>query len=77
MPTGRERLARIAAERHCWKDGPEEIVQEGGEEGQWWTRLRPVGSTCLLPDGHPGEHRFTPDDQLVIQFAPKEEAGGG
>lgn len=66
-------LGEQARVRHCWQDGPAEDVlidteTERGMEGQWWTRLRSIGSTCLLPDGHAGPHEFTPDDQLTIQF---------
>lgn len=47
--------------RTCWEDGPR------GDEGDWFSP-RPVGSTCLLPDGHDGDHVFTPDDQITIQL---------
>lgn len=27
--------------------------------------------TCMLPDGHDGEHEFTPDNEIGISFAPE------
>ena len=27
------------------------------------------GSTCLLPDGHDGEHVFTPDSDITVRFS--------
>jgi hypothetical protein len=66
----KEQLAR-RSEPHCWADGPEEIRQK--EADLWWQGLFAVGSTCMLPDGHEGEHQFTPDDQVTLSFEPKEE----
>ncbi len=54
--------------RSCWADGPERVVKTPGR-GPWYTRLKTIGSTCLLPDGHPGPHHWTPDDRLVIRFS--------
>lgn len=31
-------------------------------------------ATCLLEAGHRGEHEWTPDDEIVITFAPVSEA---
>lgn len=77
MDDKREKDARIASERpvHCWADGPEETIlfddeTGAGDEGQWWGRVRSIGSTCMLPDGHPGPHQFTPDDEITVEFRP-------
>ena len=70
------------SELHCWADGPsrEVILADDGtvyecEEvpaevitGQWWGRLRQIGSTCLLPADHGGPHEWTPDDTIEIRF---------
>ena len=40
---------------HCWEDGPRTEDD--------------CSTTCMLPDGHPGEHEWTPDDQITIQFS--------
>jgi hypothetical protein len=61
------------ADLHCWADGPQRDVlidteTEKGYEGQWWGRLRLISSTCLLPDGHAGDHEFTPDDAITVAF---------
>ncbi len=37
---------------HCWEDGP--LTDDG------------ISTTCMLWDGHPGEHEWTPDDQIVV-----------
>jgi hypothetical protein len=63
---------------HCWADGPERIVlidteTEKGDEGQWWGRLRSIGSTCFLPTGHAGRCVWTPDDEVTVTFLPLEE----
>lgn len=42
----------------CWEDGPRDFTSDSYG-----------GSTCLLPDGHPGEHEWTPDDQITVSFA--------
>lgn len=39
----------------CWEEGP-------------YYFDRGCGSTCLLPDGHDGDHEFTPDDEIAIVF---------
>jgi len=49
--------------RHCWAEGPR---AERWEPGQVPVRL---SSTCLLPAGHAGEHEFTPDDQIEVEFS--------
>ena len=36
---------------------------EGGQIGP-----DPREATCLLHDGHPGDHDFTPDDEIEIHF---------
>lgn len=53
---------------HCWQDGPRielEVPEAGNAE---------VGSTCMLPDGHGGNHEFTRDDQIIVAFAPPRAA---
>ncbi len=50
---------------HCWADGPEEYRLNA--DGIWTC----YGSTCLLADGHEGEHEFTPDENIVAEFDDK------
>ena len=56
----------MAEERvlHCWEDGPKRLSEDG---------LKLIGSTCLLPRDHDGEHEWTPDDEYEVQFAPFPE----
>lgn len=44
---------------HCWESGPE--TADG------------MSTTCMLDDGHEGEHQWTPDDQIRIAFAKEED----
>lgn len=39
---------------------------EGSVEGE---------GTCMLPDGHDGDHLFTPDDEILICFPESKELG--
>ena len=55
-------------EVHCWESWDEE-TGEFDNVGYQLTR----GHTCLLLDGHQGDHEFTPDSEIVVQFA----AAGG
>jgi len=41
-------------EVHCWEEGPR--YADG------------VGSTCMLEEGHDGEHEFVRDDQILLRF---------
>ena len=39
---------------HCWNDGPRT------EDG--------VGSSCMLEDGHDGEHEYVRDDEIMVKI---------
>ncbi len=57
---------------HCWEDGPpiyHILVNHEDCEECWPTGTHQVGSSCLLLDGHEGNHDFTPDDEILLQFA--------
>lgn len=41
---------------HCWQQGPD------AEDG--------CGTTCMLLDGHEGDHEWMRDDQITITFPP-------
>lgn len=47
----------------CWQEGP--------RRGETSTEMG-IGSTCMLVDGHDGEHEFTPDDAIMISLAEPE-----
>ena len=32
-------------------------------------------ATCMLPAGHDGPHEWTPDDEIVVAFEPRKDAG--
>ena len=39
---------------HCWEDGP--LTEDG------------CPTTCMLLDGHDGEHEWMRDDQITVKF---------
>ena len=42
---------------HCWADH---------------LRADGIPCTCMLPDGHPGDHEWTPDDRITVVFRSRE-----
>jgi hypothetical protein len=65
-----------AAKIHCWAQGPNfcrhtnQIIAQGegcqGEgDGHDYNECE-VGSTCMLPAGHPGPHEWTRNDHIVV-----------
>lgn len=63
----------------CWTDKGEWLRDTFGEtspeyldyEADRWIHHEGAGHTCLLPDGHEGEHEWTADGEIVIRVAPK------
>lgn len=53
-----EERCRIYAEHYYDENGPSDPT--GGHD------------ICLLEDGHRGPHEFTPAEDIVIRFAPRE-----
>ncbi len=45
---------------HCWEPGPE------AEDG--------CSTTCMLWDGHDGDHDWSRDDEITVRFPPAKEA---
>ena len=66
----------MPAPAHCWTDGPEESTacaacapgKACGDPSCSWG-IRFMGTTCLLPDGHIGEHAWTRDDAIEVSLA--------
>jgi len=64
---------------HCWKGKREWIEETQGVGSPEWCAI--VGdyysdepyhdATCLLPAGHDGPHDFTPDEEIMVSFAPR------
>jgi hypothetical protein len=48
---------------HCWKGYYEYCVERGLDDGLH------IEATCLLEDGHAGDHQFTDDANIQIVFA--------
>ena len=48
---------------HCWDEGPRAFDDE-------------MSTTCMLPAGHAGDHKYTRDDRITITFAAPEATGG-
>jgi hypothetical protein len=56
---------------HCWQDKREWMARTHGEHSDEAIDTYMNGNgTCLLPAGHEGPHEWTPDDQIVVTFAP-------
>mgnify|MGYP001589898352 CR=1 FL=1 len=51
---------------HCWKDKSEYASEIYGEWSDEHMTALVEDGTCMLTDGHPGEHEFTPDSQIMI-----------
>lgn len=54
---------------HCWKDYRthlEEIGQIYSEE--WVETWHEGGKTCLLEDGHDGDHDFVNDSTIMVSL---------
>ncbi len=52
--------------KHCWKDYSEYVAEKHGEWSSEHIAAMVDDGTCMLEDGHEGEHRFTPDSGIVI-----------
>ena len=56
---------------HCWEDLKSHIQEKHG-----WGSPEHIATymegfrngTCLLEHGHPGDHIFTPDDEIIVSF---------
>ena len=53
---------------HCWADKLEIVTEEYGIGSDEWAEAIVNGSTCLLEDGHPGPHEWTPDETIMVTF---------
>lgn len=61
------------AARHCWKDLRDWLVEDGQESDDTWARSFDNPCTCLLPFGHEGSHKWTPDDEIELHFVSGSE----
>lgn len=46
---------------HCWA------------QNAWWDPewcVERSDATCMLPECHEGPHEFTPDEEIIVRFAP-------
>lgn len=69
---------------HCWKDYLEWISERYGFGSEEWvaatTELhymdryfddnapRYIGRSCMLPEGHDGQHDWVSDDEISVTF---------
>ncbi len=56
---------------HCWKgkrEHIEETVPDYVMSDAWHAAWRDGEATCMLEEGHEGDHVFTPDSQITITF---------
>lgn len=57
---------------HCWM-GLLEFLREAWGDVEGYERFEQMGGepmTCLLLDGHDGEHEWTRDADITVRFAP-------
>ncbi len=65
---------------HCWEEGPPLKAECPG--GEWtpcdsvyhYAGTHLISTSCILLDGHEGDHEFTPDDEITVEFAAQQEA---
>jgi hypothetical protein len=59
---------------HCWKDRGQHVQEVFGfgspEYFEFLTHGK--GGTCMLRDGHPGQHEWTDDTEIVISLVQVE-----
>lgn len=60
-------------ELHCWTGKTEYMEEKFGYGSEEWAEAFNNNGTCMLPDGHEGEHEFTPDNQILVTFPDKEK----
>jgi len=55
---------------HCWQDYREHL-EETGREGsdEWIATWHDGNKTCLLEDGHEGDHDFVDDNSIEIKLS--------
>lgn len=54
---------------HCWKDYRTHLEETGHIYSDEWVETWYDGNkTCLLDDGHEGEHEFVDDNSIEIKL---------
>jgi hypothetical protein len=57
---------------HCWKDKQEWAEETFGRYSDEYVSAWEHNCTCMLPAGHDGPHKWTPDDGIVVEFKDKK-----
>ncbi len=53
----------------CWKDNREYAAEVHGFGSDKWAEIwLQSGSTCMLEEGHEGEHDFVADSDIQLNF---------
>lgn len=55
---------------HCWQDYAD---FHGFGSDEWADAKVNGGRTCMLPDGHDGPHKWTPDESITVTFEAVEQ----
>lgn len=58
---------------HCWKGNQDDAEEKFGFLSDEWYDANLHSGTCLLPDGHDGNHVFTPDSEICVSFNGEED----
>lgn len=63
---------------HCWTGKRDAIEAAHPNDYQmrddWAATWNGDDGTCMLLSGHEGDHEFTPDSQIGVQFVPTDES---
>ncbi len=57
---------------HCWAGNEEIAIDHYGIGSDQHLDTMDNPGTCMLLDGHKGDHEFTPDGNIVITFPEKD-----
>ncbi len=57
---------------HCWADKKAWAEETYGYLSPEHVEAESQNCTCMLLDGHDGPHEWTPNDEIVVQFPPRD-----
>lgn len=52
----------------CWHDKQAYMEDVYGFGSDKWAEAQENPATCMLPAGHAGPHRWTPDECITVNF---------
>ena len=62
---------------HCWEDRHENAAKlHGRGTDAYWAEWTKPAATCMRPAGHTGDHAWTDDTDIGVEFPSKGERRG-